>query len=158
VNYDLFLETLTTNDWAVPNRSLACKTIGNTWQVTFIRLGGKFQKPGKVTFLVCVRSTNLRNLDGERKEIEKEPHSYPFKFTLDDIRKHRFKYQCQLNNYEVSELGVADDWSEILRAIEMTIPTWLNTYSQAALAQEIAKNGEDGYIEKIWLEDLSTVE
>lgn len=56
----------------------------------------------------------------------------------------------------MSEFGVVDDWSEILRAVELTIPTWLNTYSQAALAKEIAKNGEDGYIEKIWLEDLSS--
>ena len=158
MDYDQFLETLSSNDWTVPNRSFACKILGNGWQVAFVRMGGKYQRPGKITFVVCVRSMNLRNLDGERNEIEKEPHSYPFKFTFDDIRKHRFKYQCKLNNYELSEFGIAEDWSEILRAIEIAIPTWLNTYSQTALAGEIAKKGEDGYIERIWIEDLSSAE
>ena len=158
MDYDQFLESLTSNGWTVPNRSFACKTFGNAWQVAFIRMGGKFQSPGNVTFVVCVRSTNLRNLDGERSETEKEPHSYPFKFTLDDIRKRRFKYQCQLNSYEMSDFGMTDDRSEILRAIETTIHTWLTTYSRSALAEEIAKYGEDGYIEKIWLEDLSAAE
>lgn len=100
-----------------------------------------------VTFVVCVRSANLRNLEGIRSDLEKEPHSYPFKLTLDDLRKRQFRYQCKLSNYEMSEFGVVDDWSEILRAVELTIPTWLNTYSHAALAKEI---------EKIWLEDLSS--
>ena len=43
------------------------------WQIYFIRMGGKFQKPGIVTFVICVRSANLRNLDGEHQEVEKEP-------------------------------------------------------------------------------------
>ena len=158
MDYDQFLETLTSNDWTVPNRSFAYRTLGNGWQIAFIRMGGKFQKPRKVTFVVCVRCADLRNIDGERNEIEKGPHSYPFKFTLDDIRKRRFNYQCQLNSYEMSDFGMADDWSEILRAIEITIPAWLDTYSQAALAEQIAKNGEDGYMEKIWLDDLSSAE
>lgn len=156
MDYDQFLETLKSNNWTVPNRSFAYRALGNGWQIAFIRLGGKFQKQGKVTFVVCVRRADLRNIDGERNEIEKEPNSYPFKFTLDDIRKRRFNYQCQLNSYEVSDFGMADDWSEILRAIEVSIPAWLVTYSQTALADQIEKNGEDSYIEKIWLEDLSS--
>lgn len=58
----------------------------------------------------------------------------------------------------MSEFGIADDWSEVLRAIDIAIPTWLSTYSQTALAGEITKNGEDGYIERVWLEDLSSAQ
>ena len=155
MDYDQFLETLGSGDWTVPNRSLAYKTVDGIWQIAFIRMGGKFQSPGTVTFVICVRSTNLRNLEGERREIEKEPHCYPFKLTLDEIERRRFEYQCKLNNYEKSEIKMADDWSNVLRALEVSIPTWLISYSQAALAQEISENGEDGYIERIWLEDLA---
>lgn len=107
-----------------------------------------------MTFVICVRSTNLRNLEQEHREVEKEPHSYPFKLTLYEIGKRRFEYQCKLSSYEMSEIGMADDWSDVIRALEVSIPTWLVSYNQSALAQEITENGEDGYIEKIWLEDL----
>lgn len=155
MDYVQFLETLRSSDWTVPNRSFACKTHYGIWQIAFIRMGGRCQSPGKVTFVICVRSTNLRNLEQEHREIEKEPHSYPFKLTIDEIGKQRFEYQCKMNNYEMSEIGIADDWSNVLRALEVSSPTWLVSYSQSALAQEIAKNGEDSYIEKIWLEDLT---
>lgn len=154
MDYDQFLETLGSSGWTVPNRSFACKTFYDIWQIAFIRMRGRFQRPGKITFVICVRSTNLRNLEQEHREIEKEPHSYPFKLTIDEIGKQRFEYQCKLNNYEMSEVGMADDWSNVLRALEDSIPTWLVSYSQSTLAQEIAKNGEDGYIEQIWIADL----
>lgn len=157
MDYDHFLETLKSNNWSVPNRSFACKTVDGDWQISFIRMGGKFQKPGTVTFVICVRSTNLRNLEGARQEIEKEPHSYPFKLTLAEIGKRRFRYQSKLNNYKMTDLGMNDDWSTVQRALEMVLPNWLGSYSQSALAKDIAKRGKDGYIEKIWLEDLSRV-
>ena len=155
MNYDQFLETLKSSDWTVPNRSFACTTVGEVWQIAFIRMGGKFQRPGKVTFVICVRSKNLRNVEGEHQAVEKEPHSYPFKLTLDDIGRRRFEYQCKLNSYDMSEVGMTDDWHIVQRALEITIPTWLGSYTQSSLAEEIAKNGDGGYIEKIWLEDLS---
>jgi hypothetical protein len=155
VDYDQFLEALKSNDWSVPNRSFAYKTFDGVWQISFIRMGGRFQKPGTVTFVICVRSTNLRNLDGEHQEVEKEPHSYPFKLTLAEIDKRRLKYQSKLNNYEMTDLAMTGDWSAVLRALEEVLPEMLGSYSQAALAKDIAKRGEDGYIEKIWLEDLS---
>jgi hypothetical protein len=157
VNYDQFLETLESNNWTVPNRSFACKTVNGIWQISFIRLGGKFQQPGMVAFVICVRSTNLRNLEGEHQEIEKEPHSYPFKLTLAEVGKHRFRYQSKLNNYKSTDRSMTDDWSAVLRALEIVLPTWLSSYSLSALAKDIAKRGEDGYIERIWLEDLSAV-
>lgn len=155
MNYDQFLETLKSNHWSVPNRSFAYKTIDGAWQISFIRMGGKFQKPGMVTFVVCVRSANLRNLNGERREIEKEPHSYPFKLTLAEISERRFTYQSKLNNYEMTDLAMTGDWSDLLQALDVALPTWLASYSQSGLAEDIAKRGEDAYIERMWLEDLS---
>lgn len=157
MDYDQFLETLRSNNWSVPNRSFAYKKVDGVWQISFIRMGGKFQKPGTITFVVCVRGTNLRNVEGERRNIEKEPHSYPFKLTLAEISKQRFKYQSQLNNYKMTDLAMTDDWSAVLRALEIVVPTWLGAYSLSELAKDIAKRGEDSYIEKIWLEDLSAV-
>lgn len=157
MDYDQFLETLKSNDWSVPNRSFACRTIGGVWQISFIRMGGKFQQPGMVTFVICVRSTNLRNLEGEHQEIEKGPHSYPFKLTLAEIGNRRFRYQSKLNNYQMTDFAMTDDWSVVLRALETDLPTWLDSYSLSALAKDIARRGEDGYIEKIWLEDLAAV-
>lgn len=157
MEYGQFLETLKLHNWSVPNRSFACKKVDGIWQISFIRMGGKFQKPGTVTFVVCVRGTNLRNLEGERQEIEKEPHSYPFKLTLAEIGKRRLTYQSQLNNYRMTDLAMTEDWSAVLRALEIVLPTWLGSYSLAELAEDIAKHGEGGYIEKIWLEDLSEV-
>ena len=105
-----------------------------------------------------MKASAIKGLNpGERKEIEKEPHSYPFKLTLAEIGKRRFTYQSQLNNYKMTDLAMTEDWSAVLKALEIVIPTWLSSYSLAELAKDIAKRGEGGYIEKIWLEDLSEV-
>lgn len=157
MDYDRFIEALESNDWSVRNRSFAYKVVDGIWQIAFIRMGGKFQKPGTVTFVICVRSVNLRNLNGERQEVEKEPHSYPFKLTLAEIDEKRFRYQSKLGNYETTDVATNGDWSSVLRAVETVLPDWLGSYSQYELAEEIAERGEGGYVERVWLEDLSAM-
>ena len=156
MDYERFLDALQEGGWQVPNRSYATHNFEGKWQIAFIRLGGKFQAKGAVSFVICIRSTDMRNLNGEYTEFEKEPHAYPFKLTFEELRRGQFSYQCKLNNYERSEIGMEDDWSGVLRAIKVTIPTWLGSYSAETLAKQIRENGEDGYIEWIWLEDLES--
>ena len=51
----------------------------------------------------------------------------------------------------------SNDWSAVLRALEIVLPTRLRSYSLSALGEDIANRGGEGYIEKIWLEDISTI-
>jgi hypothetical protein len=154
MNYELFLEKLKENQWGVPNKSFAHKAFGE-WQVAFIRMGGRYQQAGTVAFVVCIRHTNMRNLDAQHLEIDKEPHSYPFKFTLEDITKENFQYQTKLLNYDMSLLPTDDGWSKLYEGMEQKIPSWLSTLTRKKLGHQINKFGNSGYIEKIWLEDLA---
>lgn len=153
MNFDQFLERLKTQTWSVPTKSFACKSFGE-WQVSFIRLGGKFQLPGSIAFVVCARRGGMRNLDKESVEFEKEPHAYPFKFTLQEIQSGHFQYRSKLLQYDHSNLPVDSDWLLLVQHLETTIPAWLFRLTKETLAAQISRLGEAGYIEKIWLEDL----
>ena len=154
MNYESFLKKLEESQWNVPNKSFAHKAFGE-WQVAFIRMGGRYQQAGSVTFVVCLRHINMRNLDAQHIEIEKEPHSYPFKFTIEDIAKGKFRYQSKLLNYDMSRLPTDAGWSKLYEGLEQTIPLWLSSLTNKELSLQISKFGKSGYIEKIWLEDLS---
>ena len=153
MTYNQFLEKLREGEWVVPNRSFAHKLFG-AWQVSFIRIGGRFQQPGMVAFVVCVRHASLRSLAGELVEVPKEPHSYPFKFTFAEIEEGNFQYQSKLLNYEISDLPVDADWSGVSHGMQSAIPAWLSSFTADALVKQIKKHGSSGYIERIWIEDL----
>src|SRR5689334_5091526 len=117
MTYDAFLESLPKSGWAVPNRSFAHRELDGGWQISFVRFGGKFQLPGRVTFVICVRHKCLRNVKREVTPIEKDPTSYPFKFTLQEIELGELTYQGKAGYYEHSELGVSDEWERVLLAL-----------------------------------------
>jgi hypothetical protein len=154
MNYYTFQESLKKSDWKVPNKSFASKQF-NEWQISFVRMGGRYQLAGSITFVICVRHTLMRNINSEHVDMEKEPHSYPFKLTLSEIEKGNLRYQSKLLNYDMSRLSVNDDWSEVKKHLEQTIPSWLLSVTKDVLAKEIEIYGESGYIENIWLKDLS---
>ena len=155
MTYDTFLESLSKSGWTVRNRSFAHRQIEWGWQIAFVRLGGKFQTPGRITFVICVRHMCMRNLERELNPIEKEPFSYPFKLTLRQIEQDELTYRSTNLNYEHSELGVSDDWHCVLAALEVALPKWLSSQTPQTLKQQIADYGEDAYIERLWLEDLA---
>jgi len=155
MTYDTFLENLSKSGWTVPNRSLAHRQIEGGWQVAFVRLGGRFQRPGGITFVICVRHRCMRNLERELNPIEKEPFSYPFKLTLRQIEQEELTYRSLNLNYEHSQLGVSDDWQCVLTALAVAVPKWLSSQTPQTLKQQIAEYGEDSYIERLWLEDLA---
>ena len=153
MNHEEFVSSLENTGWTAKTQSLLYKRFGD-WQVSFIRMGGRYQEAGHVAFVVCVRHTSLRNMDEKVVEAEKEPHSYPFKFSLSELQGREFQYKSKLLNYEVSKLRTDDDWSAIHGSLEKALPEWLTTLTKDALAKQIAKFGGAGYIERVWLEDL----
>ncbi|MBU1350556.1 MAG: hypothetical protein KKB95_01540 [Gammaproteobacteria bacterium] len=153
MNFDQFIAHLDGQSWSVRNKSFASKTFGE-WQVSFIRMGGKFQLPGSVAFVVCVRRRGMRNLDKESLEVEKEPHAYPFKLSLQEIESGDFQYRSKSLRYDHSNRPVDSDWSLLAMHLERTIPAWLRRLTREALITQVSRFGESGYIERIWLEDL----
>jgi hypothetical protein len=156
MTHEEFVSSLESAGWAAKTKSLLYKRFGE-WQVSFIRMGGRYQEAGHVAFVVCVRHTSLRNMDEEIVEAEKEPHSYPFKLSLPELQGRKFQYQSKLLNYEVSKLKTDEDWSVVHGSLERVLPEWLATLTKDTLAKQIAKFGESGYIEKVWLEDLGAL-
>lgn len=152
MHYDAFRNSLTAAGWHVPNRSYACGEAGE-WQIAFIRLGGRRQRAGHVTFVVCIRHMAMRNMDGERVEHEENPNSFPFRLTVAEIESGRLAYQRKLN-FETSEIAKDGDWSVLWRHLSETLPAWLHGYDAATLAAQIRAAGEPWYVENIWLEDL----
>lgn len=96
----------------------------------------------------------MRNLDKESLEVEKEPHAYPFKLSLQEIESGDFQYRSKSLRYDHSNRPVDSDWSLLAMHLERTIPAWLRRLTREALITQVSRFGESGYIERIWLEDL----
>ena len=155
MDYSEFLASLQSSGWAVPNKSFASKTFFGQWQVAFVRMGGKFQLPGQVAFVVCIRHTSLRDREKVRREVVKEPFDFPFKLTTQDITSGVLRYSGKLLGFDMSTSGFNDDWSANFSLLNEAVPRQLSSYSAAQLRKEIVQYGESGYIEEIWVEDLA---
>ena len=154
--YDEFLEALKDRHWVVTSRSFAYRDLEGGWQVVFDRMGGKFQVPGKVSFVVCVRHACLRDVEGERNAVEKNPFSCPFKFALQAIESGSLEYRGTLEQFDHSQLEASGGWDRVLEALDVTIPKWLSSQTHQTLRQQIKERREDAYIERLWLEDLDS--
>jgi len=154
MGYEEFLNQLKCSDWKVLDKSFAHKKYGD-WEIAFIRRGGRLHYSGSIAFVVCVRHVLLRNINGIHGDVMKEPHSYPFKLTMQEIENADFLYTSKLLNYEVSRLSINSDWSMMFEYLNSKMPNWLKSLSKDALLQQIKEYGQMGYIEKVWIEDLS---
>jgi hypothetical protein len=155
MDYTEFLASLQSAGWAVSNKSFASKTFFGQWQVAFVRMGGKFQLPGQVTFVVCIRHTSLRDREKDRRDVVKEPFDFPFKLTVDDITSSDLRYSGKLLGFDMSRLAFNADWSANFSLLNEAVPRQLSSYSASRLREEIIQYGESGYIEKLWAEDLA---
>ena len=155
MDYTEFLASLQSVGWTVPNKSFASKTFFGQWQVAFVRMGGKFQLPGQVTFVVCIRHTSLRDCEKERHDVVKKPFDFPFKLTTQDIASGALRYSGKLLGFNMSTLAFIDDWSENFALFNEAVPRQLFSYSASQLRKEIMQYGESGYIEELWAEDLA---
>ena len=155
MDYSEFLASLQSAGWAVPNKSFASKTFFGQWQVAFVRMGGRFQLPGQVTFVVCIRHVSLRDREKVRRDVVKEPFDFPFKLTTQDITSSPLRYSGKLLGFDMSTLAVLADWSANFSLLSEAVPRQLSSYSASQLRKEIKQYGESGYIEEIWAEDLA---
>lgn len=155
MNYEEFLESLSESGWHVPNRSFAVKALVSDWQVAFIRHSGRFQRPGEIAFVIGIRKTFLRDREKRHIEIAKEAHDYPFKLNLDDLSARKLKYSSRLFNYDLSSLKSEDGWEKVFELLNQKLSRMLKSYSGSKLLKEIKKYGKNGYVERIWAEDLA---
>ena len=155
MNYNAFLDSLKAAGWTVPSRSFAYCNVGSEWQAAFVRIGGRYQLPGQVSFVVCVRHISLRDREKEHRDVVKEPHDYPFKLTLEDLASDRLQYRSKLLQYDLSQIGIESDWSSLFTSLISRVPKQLSEYSKSKLRDEIQRLGTNGYIEKIWSADLA---
>ena len=152
MNFDEFLDALSDNSFRVSGRSFAFGD-HNGWLIAFIRIGGKFQTPGNVAFVLCARPLLCLGMEGQHLSDSKEPHEYPFKLTRSKASK-RLKYLSQLCNYEHDEMRVGEDWSGVLRILKNTLPQSLDRLGLAGLRKQLDALSDPGYVEKIWLRGL----
>ncbi|MEE2602741.1 MAG: hypothetical protein VX595_06715 [Pseudomonadota bacterium] len=155
MNYEQFLQSLDENGWSVPNKSFAARVYSPDWQVAFIRHGGRFQRPGEVAFVIGLRKTFLRDREKQHTETPKEAHDYPFKLTLEDLSSRKLRYVSRLLNYDLSSLERTNGWECIFELLSRKLPRMLESYPDYKLLKEIKKYGQNSYIEKIWVEDLT---
>lgn len=154
MTYDEFLESLKSSSWHVPNRSFACLQLDSGWQVAFVRKGGRYQRPAEVAFVLCVRHRKMRNQNQAAPDFEREPLSYPYKFTLSEVEAGQLNYGGRLLNYGHSTLDAMQSWESVYDALTVSIPSWLSTLSREQFCNHVAERGQDGWIERMWLEDL----
>ncbi len=153
MNYESFLEFLADHGWSVRGKSYATFTCGE-WQLSFIRFGGKFQKPGMVTFVVCARHRCLRDLEKCIPAESKNPNDYPFKLTLAEIKSGPIRYQSRLLNYELSDYPMVDDWLPVYDQIRKA-GEYFGKLDSLWLQGQMDQLDSPGYIERIWIEDLA---
>ncbi|MFZ2725750.1 MAG: hypothetical protein WAX77_05840, partial [Methylococcaceae bacterium] len=151
--YSAFLDELRAAGWTVPNKSFATRLFGDGWQVAFVRLGGRYQLPGQVSFVVCIRHISLRDREKEHHDIHKDPHDYPFKLTLEELASENLQYSSKLLHYDLSHMGTESDWSGFFAELNYRVPMQLARYSKSKLREELDRLGTKGFIEKIWAED-----
>ncbi len=153
MNYEAFLKQLDDRGWSVQSKSYATCVCGD-WQVSFVRFGGKFQKAGIATFVVCVRHCCLRDLEKAIPAASKNPNDYPFKLTLNEITGSPVRYESRLLNYERSDYPMGGDWSHVYGQME-GLCTCFSRKNASWLQGELKQLDNPGYIERIWLEDLA---
>ena len=149
MNYTEFLESLKLSGFIVKGKSYAFKTFGE-WTVAFIRIGGRFQLPGKICFVICARPLDAKGLEGEIVNESKNPQDYPFKLISNEIDK-TLKYKSRLLDYPKEYLRTDADWSNILKFLLEDLPVRLSEIGISGLEIQLRLLKNPGYIEKIWL-------
>ncbi len=153
MEYEAFLNHLASLGWSVQGKSFATADFG-PWQVSFIRMGGRFQRPGMVAFVLCVRHQCLRDVDKAIPRDSKNPYDYPFKLTLSDIQAGHMSYQSRLLNFELADFPMTSDWEHVYSQIERAC-RFFSDQTGCWLQGELSQLASPGYIEQIWLEDLA---
>lgn len=151
MNYQEFLENLQSFGFSVKGKSFAFKQFED-WEISFIRMGGKYQSPGNITFVICARPKSFKGLEGKILNESKEPHDYPFKLIPNEIDE-AINYESKLLNYKLQDMKVDADWSKIYEILTSYLPDKLFRLGVLGLKKQLRELKNPGYIEKIWLDE-----
>ena len=150
MNYSEFLEKLQLSNFKIVGNSFAFGDFED-WQISFIRLSGRFQQEGKISFVICARPIRAKGVEGKTVKESTNPFDYPFKLTLDEVSKD-LKYEPKLLNYSLDHFELNSDWSNVFEAISKTIPEKLKQLGLKGFRKQLQSIKNLGYVEKIWLE------
>jgi len=131
--------------------------------ISLIRLGGRKAAPGQISHLLCFRHTFLPNLnDYVPTKFESEVFSYPIKLKPSSLAKNEefsLRYCPQNLNYryESFDFLIASDEEveHYLQDVNRSIRKLLDWCSESRvkwLENQIKKNGENAWVERMWLE------
>jgi hypothetical protein len=152
--YEEFLESLRSSGFKVVGRSFAFKKFGD-WEIAFIRLSGKFQLPGKISFVICARPENARGLEGKIVSESSNVHNYPIKLIPSEVGE-TINYKSKILNYKFEELELDSDWTGINKILIQDLPEKLSRLGVSGLLKQLREIKNPGYIEKIWLGESVT--
>ena len=152
MNYTNFLIKLESSGFDIQGKSYAFK-IFEEWEIAFIRMSGKYQTTGIISFIICARPQTAKGLEGKITNHSKNPHDYPFKLTRSEINKS-LKYESKLLNYEIDYLIETEQWENVLSLISKELPNILNSIGLNGLINQLKKLKDPGYIENIWIKSI----
>lgn len=93
------------------------------------------------------------------KGFVNNPFDYPVKMEPKEIisfDQKSWRYASRLLNYPYGYLASQKDCDKLVKAIETRILPWARDLDQVSWIHEIQTQGERGWIENLWIEDLTT--
>jgi hypothetical protein len=135
--------------------------------VSLIRLGGRMAMPGAISQVLCFRHSYLPNLDEEANPgFEREVFAYPIKLRPLAVRtafRKNIRYRSNNLRYEhetfefqnKTERQVSNYLLKVLKSVQALLG-WAQVITPEYLADEIKKQGESAWIEKLWLKSYAS--
>lgn len=151
----------------VPLSEAGFKTRGKTlyWSdeercLSLIRMEGRMQRPGAITHIACFRHNFLRDLnEAVPSAASTEVFAYPFKFlpleasAIPEYHPMNLSFETESIDYSGSPSAVLDRLVSLrIQMVHNHLPSAMKLSPPRALDQ-IRQNGEDAWIEKLWIED-----
>jgi hypothetical protein len=128
--------------------------------LSLIRMGGRMQRPGAITYVACFRHNFLRDLNEVVPgPVSTEVFSYPFKFLPSEARAipeyhpMNLNFETEIIDYSGTLSTVSDKLVSLrTQMIHNHLPS-AKQLSPARVLDQIRRNGEDAWIEALWIED-----
>ncbi len=158
-----FLNRLKPLGFAYSGRSVFLRESLNA--IALIRLGGRFSQPSAASWVLCFRHSFLRSCkDAQQLSGIGEVFDYPFKFCPEALAKTQstaWRYAPRNLNYDYetfdyaaqSSTSVTNRLAALAEFVKSAFIPWTISMTPIRVRDEIARNGQRAWIEKIWLED-----
>ena len=126
-------------------------------QLALISLSGRSSRPGKKCIVVCFRHTFLSDVNSELPvPFPLEPTSYPVKLAPNELNAlsiDTWKYRSDLLQYPKGYLSSPEDAAQFVQDVTNNLLPWSESLTPKVLMDEIVCNGQDGYVERLWIDD-----